>query len=106
KLSRREQLESIRRETIAAILEAHPERWTEGAISEAVEELEAKIVRGGILSGEPRIDGRDPKAIRDIRVEVGVLPRTHGSALFTRGETQALVVTALGSERDAQIIDA
>jgi polyribonucleotide nucleotidyltransferase len=106
KQSRREQLENIRGEAIAAIMEAHPERWSEGTISEAVHELESKIVRGAILAGEPRIDGRDPKAIRDIRVEVGVLPRTHGSALFTRGETQALVVTALGSERDAQIIDA
>ena len=106
KLSRREQLDSIRSETVAAIREAHAERWPEGAIGGSVEELEARIVRGGILSGEPRIDGRDPKAIRDISVAVGVLPRTHGSALFTRGETQALVVTALGSERDAQIIDA
>ncbi|MGH8244851.1 MAG: polyribonucleotide nucleotidyltransferase [Gammaproteobacteria bacterium] len=106
KLSRREQLDEIRRETIAAIGEAHAERWSEAAMTDAIEDLEGAIVRGGILAGEPRIDGRDPKTIRPIAVEVGVLPRTHGSALFTRGETQALVVTALGSERDAQIIDA
>lgn len=69
-------------------------------------DLEKKIVRGRILEGQPRIDGRDTKTVRPITVKVGVLPRTHGSALFTRGETQALVVTTLGTGRDAQIIDA
>lgn len=68
--------------------------------------LESKIVRGRILQGLPRIDGRDTKTVRPIDVKVGVLPRTHGSALFTRGETQALVVATLGTERDAQTIDA
>lgn len=68
--------------------------------------LESKIVRGRILKGEPRIDGRDTKTVRAINVNVGVLPRTHGSAVFTRGETQALVVATLGTERDAQTIDA
>ena len=68
--------------------------------------LESKIVRERILNGEPRIDGRDSTTVRPITVKVGVLPRTHGSALFTRGETQALVVTTLGTGRDAQIIDA
>ena len=106
KLARRERVEEIRSETCAAMLEDHPDRWNEGTVKGAVESLESAIVRGGILAGEPRIDGRDSAAIRDISIEVGVLPRTHGSALFTRGETQALVVTALGSDRDAQIIDA
>ncbi len=69
-------------------------------------EIEAKIVRGQILAGEPRIDGRDTRTVRPIEIRNGVLPRTHGSALFTRGETQALVVTTLGTERDAQRIDA
>jgi polyribonucleotide nucleotidyltransferase len=68
--------------------------------------LESHIVRERILNGEPRIDGRDATTVRPITVKVGVLPRTHGSALFTRGETQALVVTTLGTGRDAQIIDA
>ena len=68
--------------------------------------LESKIVRGRVLSGLPRIDGRDTKTVRPISIQVGVLPRTHGSALFTRGETQALVVATLGTERDAQTIDA
>jgi polyribonucleotide nucleotidyltransferase len=68
--------------------------------------LEKRIVRSRVLAGEPRIDGRDQKTVRPIHIEVGVLPRAHGSALFTRGETQALVVTTLGTGRDAQIIDA
>lgn len=68
--------------------------------------LESSIVRGRILQGMPRIDGRDTKTVRPISIQVGVLPRTHGSALFTRGETQALVVATLGTERDAQVIDA
>ncbi|MDH5653035.1 MAG: polyribonucleotide nucleotidyltransferase [Gammaproteobacteria bacterium] len=80
--------------------------WTEAVVIDAVTKLEKKIVRSSILRGEPRIDGRDTRTVRDITVKVGVLPRTHGSALFTRGETQALVVTTLGTERDSQIIDA
>ena len=69
-------------------------------------DIEAKIVRSQILSGEPRIDGRDTRTVRAIEIRNSVLPRTHGSSLFTRGETQALVVTTLGTERDAQRIDA
>lgn len=85
----------------------------EGAAGPSEEELrvefknlEKKVVRGRILEGKPRIDGRDLQTVRPISVRVGVLPRTHGSALFTRGETQALVVATLGTERDAQVIDA
>jgi len=74
--------------------------------AKAFKEIEKDIVRGAILKGEPRIDGRDTKTIRPIVAEVGVLPRAHGSALFTRGETQALVVTTLGTGQDEQIIDA
>jgi polyribonucleotide nucleotidyltransferase len=69
-------------------------------------DIEAQIVRSQILAGEPRIDGRDTRTVRPIEIRTGVLQRTHGSALFTRGETQALVVTTLGTERDAQRIDA
>ncbi|MGO8920071.1 MAG: polyribonucleotide nucleotidyltransferase [Stellaceae bacterium] len=69
-------------------------------------EIEKEIVRGAILKGEPRIDGRDTKTVRPIVCEVGLLPRAHGSALFTRGETQAIVVTTLGTGQDEQIIDA
>ena len=68
-------------------------------------ELEAKLVRSNILNGEPRIDGRDPRTVRPIEIRQSVLPRTHGSALFTRGETQALVLTTLGTKQDEQIID-
>jgi len=75
-------------------------------VGEALGRLEKKIVRGRVLNGEPRIDGRDTRTVRPITIRTGVLPRTHGSALFTRGETQALVVTTLGTDRDSQIIDA
>jgi polyribonucleotide nucleotidyltransferase len=76
------------------------------AAKEICFDLESKIVRNQILDGEPRIDGRDTRTVRPVSVRVGVLPRTHGSALFTRGETQALVVATLGTGRDEQIIDA
>ncbi len=69
-------------------------------------DIEAKVVRNQILSGEPRIDGRDTRTVRPIGIRTGVLPRTHGSALFTRGETQAMVVATLGTARDEQIVDA
>jgi polyribonucleotide nucleotidyltransferase len=78
----------------------------DNAIDSILFDLQAKIVRGQILSGEPRIDGRDTRTIRPIEIRLGVLPRTHGSALFTRGETQALVTATLGTKQDEQIIDA
>jgi polyribonucleotide nucleotidyltransferase len=80
--------------------------FDEGEVVGAIEKLKKSIVRGRIIAGEPRIDGRDTKTVRPITIRTGVLPRTHGSALFTRGETQALVITTLGTERDSQIIDA
>ncbi len=75
-------------------------------IKDLFKSIEKKIVRGRILNGSPRIDGRDTRTVRPITVRTGVLPRTHGSALFTRGETQAIVVTTLGTARDSQIVDA
>ena len=81
-------------------------RWTAEQVNGALSRLEKRIVRERVLAGEPRIDGRDRETVRPIDVRVGVLPRAHGSALFTRGETQALVATTLGTGRDAQIIDA
>jgi polyribonucleotide nucleotidyltransferase len=80
--------------------------YSQDDVRAAMEKLEKQIVRGRIISGMPRIDGRDTKTVRPISIRTGVLPRTHGSALFTRGETQALVVTTLGTERESQIIDA
>lgn len=79
---------------------------SEKAVSGLVHKLESAIVRGNILAGKPRIDGRDTQSVRPINVKTGFLPRTHGSAVFTRGETQAMVVTTLGTARDAQLIDA
>ncbi|MCR4347427.1 MAG: polyribonucleotide nucleotidyltransferase [Sulfuricaulis sp.] len=79
---------------------------TKEKVQKIIGDIEYRTVRDKILSGEPRIDGRDTRTVRPITVRTGVLPRTHGSALFTRGETQALVVTTLGTGRDAQIIDA
>ncbi|HNQ56477.1 MAG: polyribonucleotide nucleotidyltransferase [Burkholderiales bacterium] len=95
----------VTRKTIEAICagEGAPDATTVGNL---IFELEAKIVRNQILDGEPRIDGRDTRTVRPIAIRHGVLPRTHGSALFTRGETQALVVATLGTGRDEQIIDA
>ncbi|MDH3908424.1 MAG: polyribonucleotide nucleotidyltransferase, partial [Gammaproteobacteria bacterium] len=81
-------------------------RWSAEEVSGALKKLEKNIVRQRVIKGEPRIDGRDTRTVRPINVEVGVMPRAHGSAVFTRGETQAIVVTTLGTGRDAQIIDA
>jgi polyribonucleotide nucleotidyltransferase len=91
---------------VMAALKAEGAAFDSVAIEGLLFEIEAKIVRSQILAGEPRIDGRDTRTVRAIEIRNGVLPRTHGSALFTRGETQALVVTTLGTERDAQRIDA
>jgi polyribonucleotide nucleotidyltransferase len=81
-------------------------RWSAEDVKGALSKLEKTIVRQRVIKGEPRIDGRDRSTVRPIDVSVGILPRAHGSALFTRGETQAIVVTTLGTGRDAQIIDA
>ncbi len=81
-------------------------QWSADDVKGALYKLEKGIVRGRIIAGEARIDGRDQSTVRAIDVKVGVLPRAHGSAIFTRGETQAIVVTTLGTGRDAQIIDA
>ncbi len=90
----------------AAGLKAEGVEFDRVAVENMLFDIEAKIVRSQILAGEPRIDGRDTRTVRAIEIRNSVLPRTHGSALFTRGETQALVVTTLGTERDAQRIDA
>ena len=106
KLERYQALDAIREPVIAELSGGETPRWSEAQVRTAVETLEKKTVRNAILNGEARIDGRDSRTVRPIDVRTGVLPRTHGSALFTRGETQALVVTTLGTERDSQIIDA
>ena len=108
KTARNDSLKQIREQIINQIAGEDEDQDQDKAIEvySAVSALEKEIVRGRILAGEARIDGRDTKTVRPIEIELGVLPRTHGSALFTRGETQALVVSTLGTERDAQLIDA
>jgi polyribonucleotide nucleotidyltransferase len=107
KLQRQDAVKAARNAAIEALAMGEgDEGWSEMAVLDAFGKLEKKIVRGRIIAGEKRIDGRSNSDVRQISVRTGVLPRTHGSALFTRGETQALVVTTLGTSRDAQIIDA
>ncbi|MGD8999156.1 MAG: polyribonucleotide nucleotidyltransferase [Granulosicoccaceae bacterium] len=107
KLARYSRVDEVRAATIEKLAAAEGEEgYSADQISDAFGSLEKEIVRSRILDGHPRIDGRDTKTVRPITVRTGVLPRTHGSALFTRGETQALVVTTLGTQRDAQVIDA
>ncbi len=106
KLARLGRLSMIRAETTQELCVARENSpWAEGQVLTALENLESVIVRSGVLQGK-RIDGRALDQVRPITIRTGILPRTHGSALFTRGETQALVVTTLGTERDAQMVDA
>ena len=105
KQARSQQLSAIGKE-VHETLVAEGVEFDANTVNNIIFDLEAKVVRGRILGGEPRIDGRDTRTVRPIDIRVGVLPRTHGSALFPRGETQALVVTTLGTGRDEQIIDA
>jgi polyribonucleotide nucleotidyltransferase len=104
KLVRQDTLSDIRAAAVEKL--TADEQYVEADIRDIIEEIEKRVVRSAILSDRKRIDGRDLDVVRPIAVRTGVLPRTHGSALFTRGETQALVVATLGTERDAQIIDA
>ncbi|MDH3536864.1 MAG: polyribonucleotide nucleotidyltransferase [Gammaproteobacteria bacterium] len=106
KMERQNRLSEIRGEVVAALVSDAEDSPSEGDVRDAVGKLQKSIVRGRIIAGEKRIDGRDTTTVRPITIRTGVLPRTHGSALFTRGETQALVVTTLGTGRDAQLIDA
>ncbi|MCW8929661.1 MAG: polyribonucleotide nucleotidyltransferase [Gammaproteobacteria bacterium] len=106
KLERLNKLDDIRSALIEKITSAEEPQFSESDLSGAFYKLEKKVVRSSIIAGNPRIDGRDTKTVRPLHIRTGVLERTHGSALFTRGETQALVVTTLGTARDAQIIDA
>ena len=105
KQQRHTRISEVKAQTTTTLTAGESPKWKAEQIDGALFKLESNIVRQRILNGEPRIDGRDTSTVRPITVKVGVLPRTHGSALFTRGETQALVVTTLGTTRDAQIID-
>ncbi len=106
KQARQDRLAEIRERVVTELTAEDTPSEAIEAVRGAIKDLEKKSVRGRILAGEPRIDGRDTRTVRPLHIRTGVLPRTHGSALFTRGETQAMVITTLGTERDAQIIDA
>ena len=106
KQARYQQVEAIRGRVLGEFITETTDNARANLVKSVFQEIEAKIVRGQILDGEPRIDGRDTRTVRPITIRTGVLPRTHGSALFTRGETQALVVATLGTGRDEQTIDA
>ena len=106
KQERREKISSIKDQSIHELLDKHQDKWTSDDLGKAFSALEKRIVRSNVVKEKTRIDGRDSTTVRPIDVKIGVLERTHGSALFTRGETQAIVVTTLGTDRDAQIIDA
>ncbi|MCO6546652.1 MAG: polyribonucleotide nucleotidyltransferase [Gilliamella sp.] len=104
KQARYAQIDLIKEEVLAVLKEQNDE-LDENEVINIIVELESQIVRKRVIAGEPRIDGREKDMIRALDIRTNVLPRTHGSALFTRGETQALVTATLGTERDAQIID-
>jgi polyribonucleotide nucleotidyltransferase len=107
KMARQDAVKEARRAAVEALAAAEGEEgWSADDVKGAFGKLEKTVVRSRIIAGEKRIDGRTTSDVRAITVRTGVLPRTHGSALFTRGETQGLVVTTLGTARDAQIIDA
>ncbi|MDD9858788.1 MAG: polyribonucleotide nucleotidyltransferase [Gammaproteobacteria bacterium] len=109
KTERLDALAGVRQDIVDALC---PDAEAEGspeladAVAGEVKNIEKSVVRGRILAGQPRIDGRDRESVRPLHIETGILPRTHGSASFTRGETQALVVVTLGTDRDAQVVDA
>tara|TARA_R110002153_G_scaffold30015_1_gene91970 strand:- start:5248 stop:7365 length:2118 start_codon:yes stop_codon:yes gene_type:complete len=104
KMERKDAINALTSKTVEEIVAAD-ESQNAKEVSEMMHALESDVVRSRILAGQPRIDGRDPAMIRALNVATGLLPRTHGSALFTRGETQAIVAATLGTERDAQMID-
>ncbi|MDP1597445.1 MAG: polyribonucleotide nucleotidyltransferase [Methylotenera sp.] len=104
--ARSTKLDEITKRVLSELITEETSTTEANKIKTEIFNLEAKVVRSQILNGEPRIDGRDTRTVRPISIRTGVLPRTHGSALFTRGETQALVVATLGTGRDEQVIDA
>ncbi len=106
KMQRQDRLGELRAQIMEKFVGEEEGAPSKDLVGQIFAKLEKEIVRERVLNGEPRIDGRDTSTVRPLRIETGVLPKTHGSALFTRGETQALVTVTLGTARDAQIIDA
>ncbi|WP_345194365.1 polyribonucleotide nucleotidyltransferase [Kistimonas scapharcae] len=105
KQKRNDALAALRAEALAELAGGEEAQADAKSVSKVFASLEKNLVRENVLDGQPRIDGRDTKTVRPLHIEVGVLPKTHGSALFTRGETQALVTTTMGTSRDAQLVD-
>ena len=105
KQKRNDALSALRAEAVAELSGDEEGQADAKSVGKVFASLEKNLVRENVLSGHPRIDGRDTKTVRPLHIEVGVLPKTHGSALFTRGETQALVTTTMGTSRDAQLVD-
>jgi polyribonucleotide nucleotidyltransferase len=105
KAARYTKLDELKKKALATVV-SEADGFSEKDVLDMFENLKSIVVRKRVINGEPRIDGRDSKTVRPIAIEVGILPKTHGSALFTRGETQAVVVATLASMRDVQIIDA
>ncbi|MEK7840354.1 MAG: polyribonucleotide nucleotidyltransferase, partial [Pseudomonadota bacterium] len=106
KVARQDKMSELRNAAVGKFAAEGSAEGTKEKVLKLVGDLEYRTVRDRILSGSPRIDGRDTRTVRPITIRTGVLPRTHGSALFTRGETQGMVVTTLGTGKDAQLIDA
>jgi len=106
KMERQNRMSEIRSKIMSEVTDGNADAEKTIEIQAIIKKLEKEVVRGRIIAGEPRIDGRDTRTVRPITIRTGALARTHGSALFTRGETQAIVATTLGTQRDAQIIDA
>ena len=106
KMERQNKVSAVKDAAVAALVTEDENSPSSADVKGEVSSLEKSLVRGRILSGERRIDGRDTRAVRPITVKTGLLPRVHGSSLFTRGETPAIVAVTLGTTRDAQIIDA
>ena len=106
KMERQGRVSELRRGVVEALTGAEDAEYSKDDVSDAFAKVEKNLVRQRVINGEPRIDGRDLRTVRPIHVETGIMPKTHGSALFTRGETQAIVVATLGTMRDAAMIDA
>ncbi|WP_148252546.1 polyribonucleotide nucleotidyltransferase [Aidingimonas lacisalsi] len=105
KMQRQDALSAIKAEAIEQLTGEADDSFDADEVADAFSSLEKRVVRSRVTNGEPRIDGRDHKTVRPLDIDVGLLPKTHGSALFTRGETQAMVVSTLGTLRDAQLIE-
>jgi len=106
KLERRDRVDVVRTQAVSALASGDAPRFSADKVKSAFHDLEAVVVRNMIIEGRPRIDGRDTRTVRPISISAGVLPRVHGSALFTRGETQVIAAATLGTGKDAQLIDA